>query len=536
MEDKEALGERVDALLVNPNAIQEVRVFNAQKIPVLDIPNADGKRMSLQIYASITDNESRITPQAAERGLGIFGVDLVTEAILREGKHQSIDLLRKIAKGEESYYSHVVTPFFTKPIPEHVLGAMPEIARTFGTPIHVYDEAGIREKCRALNRAFSWVPNNGFRNYFAVKACPNPTLLEIMREEGLGADCSSLPELRLARAVGMNKEDMMFTSNDTPDIEFIAAQGLGAVMNLDDITHIAALERATGNLPSLLCFRYAGDEVGGNSIIGNVEERKYGLTREQLFEAYRIAKEKGVKLFGLHTMMASNERNPATLERQARIMFQLAVDLKKELGINIAFINLGGGIGTAYRPWDREVDLNDVGRRISKAYIETLAGVSCPNIFTECGRVITGPHGWLLTGVRHVMQKHRAYVGVDATMADLMRPGMYGAYHHITVLGKESVSSMRIYDVVGSLCENCDKFAVQRFLPGVQKGNLMAIHNAGAHGRAMCFNYNAKLRSGEVLVKTDGSLQLIRRPETEDDYFATLDFPGSKYADLAHSK
>ncbi len=411
---------------------------------------------------------------------------------------------------------------------------MPKIAKQFGTPMHVYDEEGIRETCIRFNIAFRGI-KGGYQNFFAVKACPNPVLLDKMFRQGFGADCSSAPELRLAEAVGMNGRNMMFTSNDTSDSEFRYAMNIGAIMNLDDITHIAALEKATGRLPDLLCFRYnPGNRCEGNAIIGNPVEAKYGLTHEQIFEAYKIAKQKGVKRFGLHTMMASNERNPEILERQAKIMFNLARELRQEVGIDFKFINLGGGVGTPYKPWDKAVDLDDLGDRIHQAYNDiVLSGDSDPQIFTECGRDITGQNGWLLTQVRHIMQKHRNYVGVDSTMADLMRPGMYGSYHHLTVLGKEQAIHNQIYDVAGSLCENCDKFAVQRFLPKVESGDLIAIHNTGAHGRAMGFNYNAKLRSGEVLVKSNGEIELIRRPETEKDYFATLDFKGSRYSDLA---
>lgn len=535
MGDKETLGERVNDLLVNPDVIERIDVYDSAMRSLISIPNADGKRMSLQIYAAITNNESMITIDSAKKGLDIFGEKLVSDARANLGKHPSIDLLDyhiNLGHLAGPMHSHVVTPYSAKPIPEHVRAAMPEIAKEFGTPIHVYDEDGIRQTCRNFNSAFSW--NKGYRNFFAVKACPNTDLLSIMRQEGFGADCSSAPELTLADAVGMLGGQMMFTSNDTSDEEFRYAKSLGAIMNLDDITHIAALERATGGLPDLLCFRYnPGNKCEGNTIIGNPVEAKYGLTHEQIFEAYKIAKEKGVKRFGLHTMMASNERNPKTLVRQAEIMFRLAREIKQELGIDFEFINLGGGVGTPYKPWDRAVDLKELGEGIHKKYDEILSGFMSPAIVTECGRAPTGPNGWLLTGVRHVMQKHRTYVGVDATMADLMRPGMYGSYHHVTILGKENLPHDKIVDVSGSLCENCDKFAVQRFLPQAERGDLIAIHNTGAHGRAMCFNYNAKLRSGEVLVRSNGNIKMIRRPETEKDYFATLDFPGSEYGYLA---
>ena len=534
MGDKATIGERVDALLINPDVIQRVDIIDSEGKVQFSVPNSSTTQKSIQIYAAITNNESMINADAAMRGLNIYGLELLTEARTNPGKHPSIDFLDFVANNiRGSLHSHVVTPYFAKPIPEKVRSVMPEIAKEFGTPIHVYDEKGLWETCVRFNTAFRGI-NSGYRNFFAVKACPNPTLMEIMRGEGFGADCSSAPELTLAKAVGRRGEDMMFTSNNTADSEFRYARELGAIINLDDITHIGALERATGGLPELLCFRYnPGNKCDGNSIIGNPVEAKYGLTHEQIFEAYRIVKEKGVKRFGLHTMMASNERNPEILEKQARIMFKLARELRERVGINPEFINLGGGVGTSYKPWDRGVDLDDLGDRIHQAYNDSFSHEDQgPQIFTECGRAITGPNGWLLTSVRHVMEKHRNYVGVDATMADLMRPGMYGAYHHATVLGNENAGHNMIYDVVGSLCENCDKFAVQRFLPMIFRGDLIAIHNTGAHGRAMCFNYNAKLRSGEVLVKKDGKTELIRRNENEEDYFATLDFPGSRYANL----
>jgi len=309
MGDKATLGERVDELLINPDVIERIDIFQKgdHEEPYFSVPNTKDTQKSLQIYAAITNNESMITPEGAEKGLTTYGEELREEA--KDGiRHGNIRFLEQIAKSGKSVHSHVVTSYSTKPIPEHVRRAMPEIAEKFGTPVHVYDEDGIRQTCRDLNSAFSWVPG-GFRNFFAVKACPNPTLIALMKKEGFGADCSSAPELNLAYAAGMDGEDKMFTSNDTPDSEFRDANSRCAIINLDDITHIAAFERATGGLPNLLCFRYAGDECEGNSIIGSSEERKYGLTREQIFEAYRTAKEKGVKRFGLHAMMVSNERN-----------------------------------------------------------------------------------------------------------------------------------------------------------------------------------------------------------------------------------
>jgi diaminopimelate decarboxylase len=540
MGDKATLGDRVDELLINPDVIERVDIIDSSGKVQYTVPNSPTTQKSLQIYAYITSNESMIGPGEARTGLEKYGEELVIEADLNRGKHPSIDFLADIVEKDQKFHSHVVTPYSAKPIPEHVRKAMPEIAKKFGTPIHVYDEQGIRNTCKEFNSAFSW--NKGFRNFFAVKACPNPSLLAIMKEHGFGADCSSAPELSLSLAVGMRGEDMMFTSNDTPDSEFQYARDIGAIINLDDITHIEAYKRATKRgLPKLICFRYAGEESEGNSIIGNSAERKYGLLRKQIFDAFEIAKAEGVERFGLHTMMASNERNPRTLLRQAEIMFKLAQDLKVQTGVDLEFINLGGGIGTPYKPWDRSVDLKELGEGIKNLYDKMKMigpdGVYPGKIFFECGRVITGPHGLVLTEGRHIMQKHRKYIGVDMTMADLMRPGIYGAYHHVTPLGKETEEYDHIYDVSGSLCENCDKTAVQRFLPaGIKRKDLLAVHNTGAHGRAMCFNYNGKLRSGEVLVHPDGSFDMIRRHETEKDLNATLDFPGSKYAYLGRKK
>lgn len=535
MGDKDTLAERVDALLINPDTIEKVEVQSSNGTNVFTLNHVPGKTSkSVQIYAAKTDNNSMLTPEGARQGLEVYAGELREDARQNPGKHSSIDFFERVAAGSESFHSHVITRPGVKQIPEHIRKAMPKIAEEFGTPIHIYDEEGIRQTCRDFNQAFSWAPR-GYQNFYAVKACPSPNLLELMRHDGFGADCSSAPELDIATAVGMKRKEIMFTSNDTPDSEFRHANQLGAIINLDDLTHIEAFERATGGLPELLCFRYnPGKECEGNSIVGSSEERKYGLTREQIFEAFKIAKAKGVKYFSLHTMMASNERDVKKLIQQADIMFRLARELKSEIGIDLESINLGGGVGTAYHPWDREVDVAALAEGIKARYELVLQAVGLePKLFTECGRAITGPHGWLLSSVRHVMPKHRKYIGVDATMADLMRPGMYGAYHHIDVLGKEGQERNDIVDVVGSLCENCDKFAVQRFLPLIERGDLLAIHNTGAHGMAMGFNYNGKLRAGGVLVKADGSFELISRPETKQDYFARLNFPGAKYADLA---
>ncbi len=403
------------------------------------------------------------------------------------------------------------------------------------TPFHVYDEKAIRETARRLYRAFSWVSGKGFKNYFAVKALPNPYIMQVLKEEGMGADCSSLPELMLADAVGLAGEDIMFTSNDTPAGEFEEARKLGAIINLDDITHIGFLEKSAG-IPELVCFRYnPGPLREGNEIIGNPVEAKYGLTKEQIFKAYEIAKKKGAKRFGLHAMIVSNMRDEKYLVDTARMLFELAVEINKKTGVKFDFINLGGGIGIPYKPDDHKVDVELYAEGVRKAYGEIIEanGLAPVRVVMESGRAITGPHGYLVSRVRHVTHKYRDYVGLDACMANLMRPALYGAYHQITVLGKENAQKDQVYDVTGSLCENNDKFAVQRSLPKIEPGDIVAIHNTGAHGYAMGFNYNGKLRSAEFLLKPDGSFKLIRRAETEQDYFATLGFEGSEFARLA---
>ena len=399
-----------------------------------------------------------------------------------------------------------------------------DLTETYPTPFYLYDEAGIRRVARELKAAFAWC--DGFREFFAVKATPNPHLLRILKEEGFGGDCSSLPELELCSRVGIVGEQIMFSSNNTPASEFQRAKELGALINLDDITHIDFLEENCG-LPEVLCFRYnPGPLREGNSIIGNPEEAKYGFTREQVFEGFQEIRRKGVKRFGLHTMVASNELNPRFFVDTARMLFEFAVELAESLDLRLEFVNLGGGIGIPYRPEESRVDLNQVGEGVRAAYEELIvpAGLDPLDVFMENGRVITGPHGYLITRAIHKKQIYRDYVGVDACMANLMRPGMYGAYHHITVLGNDQTSRRQKVDVVGSLCENNDKFAIQRPLPPVEMGDLLVIHDAGAHGHSMGFQYNGKLRSAELLLREDGTVELIRRAETMDDYFATLDW------------
>ncbi len=402
-----------------------------------------------------------------------------------------------------------------------------ELIKKYPTPFYLYDEKGIRDNMHYFTNAFNIFPQ--FREYYAVKACPNPYILRILESEGCGADCSSLPELILSEKSGIKGKRVMFTSNDTPAQEFKEAYKNGAIINLDDFTHIQFLkETLEGTLPDTLCFRYNPGPLkeGGNAIIGKPEEAKYGLTREQMLEAYKICKAEGVKHFGLHTMVASNELNPDFFIDTAKIVFELVLEVQKKVGVNIEFVDLGGGVGIPYKKEQSKVDLEYVAKGIRKLYDAMIvpAGLDPLAIYFECGRPITGPYGWLITKAIHHKHIYREYVGCDASMADLMRPGMYGAYHEITVSGKENEPCTEIYDVTGSLCENCDKFAVQRKLPKIDIGDILIIHDAGAHGRAMGFNYNGKLRAGELLLRQDGSVIQIRRKETIEDYFATIDF------------
>lgn len=406
-----------------------------------------------------------------------------------------------------------------------------ELAKKFPTPFYIYDEKAIRENVKYFYKAFSIFPS--FTEYFAVKALPNPYILKVLESEGCGGDCSSLPELMLCEKSGITGRRIMFTSNDTPAQEFVYAQKLGAIINLDDITHIDFLKNALGGkLPDTICFRYNPGPLkeGGNSIIGKPEEAKYGLTKEQMIHAYKICKAEGVKHFGIHTMVASNELNPDFFVDTARIVFELILEVQKECGVNIEFADLGGGVGIPYRPGQKKVDLDYVAKGIKVLYDKMIVpvGLDPLKLCFECGRPITGPYGWLVTKAIHEKNIYRNYIGVDASMADLMRPGMYGAYHEVTVSGKENAPKDYVYDVSGSLCENCDKFAVQRNLPKIEMGDLLIIHDAGAHGRAMGFNYNGKLRAGELLLRSDGTVKEIRRRETIEDYFATLDFEGLK--------
>ena len=401
-----------------------------------------------------------------------------------------------------------------------------KIVEQYPTPFHIYDEKGIREYARKFTKAFSWNP--GFKEYYAIKSAPNPYLMKIMREEGFGIDCSSYAELMIAEKLGMSGDEIMFTSNDTPVYEYKKAIELGAIINLDDISHIEYLEKNVG-LPSLVCFRYnPGALKEGNTIIGHPEEAKYGFTREQLFEGYQMLIDKGVKRFGLHTMVASNELDSAYFVETAELLFELIVELDQRLGIKIEFANLGGGIGIPYRPSDQPVDLDFMSRGIKKLYQEKIEanGLAPLRVYFESGRAMTGPFGYLVSTVLHIKKTYKQYAGLDSSMANLMRPALYGSYHHITVMGKEYEPLDQVYDVTGSLCENNDKFAINRHLPVMEAGDLVVIHDTGAHGHAMGFNYNGKLRSAELLLRENGEVVQIRRAETLNDYFATLNFGG----------
>lgn len=403
-----------------------------------------------------------------------------------------------------------------------------EIAKEYPTPFHLYDEKGIRENARALKEAFSWNP--GFKEYFAVKATPNPFILKILQDMGCGTDCSSETELMLSKACGFTGHDIMFSSNDTPPEEFKMADELGAIINLDDFTHIACVEKVLDTFPETMSCRF---NPGGlfrisNDIMDNPGDSKYGMTEEQLTEAFRILKDKGVKRFGIHAFLASNTVTNEYYPLLAKILFELAVRVKNAAGVHIAFINLSGGIGIPYRPDQEPNDIRVIGDGVRKVYEEVLvpAGMGDVAIFTELGRFMLGPYGALVTRAIHEKHTYKEYIGVDACAVNLMRPAMYGAYHHITVMGKENAPCDHKYDVTGSLCENNDKFAVDRMLPEIQMGDLLFIHDTGAHGFSMGYNYNGKLRSAELLLQEDGSVRMIRRAETPKDYFATFDFCG----------
>ena len=404
--------------------------------------------------------------------------------------------------------------------------ALEAIVEQFPTPFHLYDEAGIRANVKRLQDAFSW--NEGFREYFAVKALPNPIIMQLLFESGCGMDCSSLTELMLSRAIGVAGQDIMFSSNDTPAGEFRLAREMDVLINLDDITHIDFLAE-NGGIPKTVCLRFnpGGEFLLGNTIMGNPGEAKYGMTREQLSEGVKKLMALGATEFGLHAFLVSNTTDDDYYPALAKKLFKTAVELHEETGANFTFVNLSGGIGIPYRPYEKETDIRYIGEEVKHQYERIVAPSGLKiRIFTELGRYITGPFGYLVTRAIHKKETHKKYIGVDACAVNLMRPAMYGAYHHITVMGKETAPLTNVYDVVGSLCENNDKFAIDRPLPRTEPGDLLVIHDTGAHGFAMGYNYNGKLRSAEVLLKPDGSAQLIRRAETPSDYFNTLDVLG----------
>ena len=408
------------------------------------------------------------------------------------------------------------------------LEQLEKIAKDYPTPFYLYDEAGIRANAKKVQEAFAWNP--GFKEYFAVKATPNPRILEILKDYGCGTDCSSATELMMSDAAGFSGQDIMFSSNDTPAEEFQMADEMGAIINLDDFTHIEYLEKAIGRIPKTICCRYNPGGVFeiSNGIMDNPGDAKYGMTETQLIEAFRILKEKGAEHFGIHAFLVSNTVTNDYYPMLAGELFELAVRVKQETGISVEFINLSGGVGIPYRPDQEPNDIMAIGEGVRREYNRILvpAGLGNAAIYTEMGRFMLGPYGCLVTRAIHEKHIYKEYIGVDACAVNLMRPAMYGAYHHITVMGKENEPCDHKYDIVGSLCENNDKFAVDRMLPKIDMGDLLVIHDTGAHGFSMGYNYNGKLRSAELLLKEDGSVQLIRRAETAKDYFATLDVCG----------
>ena len=410
------------------------------------------------------------------------------------------------------------TPFVTKEQIE-------EIVKKYPTPFHIYDEKGIRENARKLKQAFAW--NKGFKEFFAVKATPNPFIINVLKSEGCGVDCASYVELALSNELGFKGDDIMFSSNDTPAEEFKYADELGVIVNLDDFTHIDFFEKSVGHFPKKMSCRYnpGGVYELSNGIMDNPGDSKYGMTKEQIFEAYQVLRDKGVEEFGIHSFLVSNTVTNDYYPTLARDLFKLIVELKEKTGIALSFVNLSGGVGIAYRPDQTPNDIAKIGEGVKKAYEEVLvpAGMDNVSIFTEMGRFMMGPYGGLVTTAIHEKHIYKEYIGVDACAVDLMRPAVYGSYHHVTVLGKENAPADHVYDVTGSLCENCDKFAVDRQLPKIDMGDVLFIHDTGAHGYSMGYNYNGKLKSAEVLLQQDGGFKMIRRPETIKDYLSTLD-------------
>ena len=412
-------------------------------------------------------------------------------------------------------------PFVTK-------AQVEDIVKKYPTPFHIYDEKGIIENAKAVYDAFSW--NKGFKEYFAVKATPNPVLMQILKAQGCGFDCSSLTELMLSEAVDAKGSDIMFSSNDTPAEEFVYADKLGAIINLDDFTHIDFLEKTLGKIPETISCRYnpGGVFQMSNGIMDNPGDSKYGMTKDQIIEAYKLLQDKGAKRFGIHAFLASNTVTNEYYPLLAGQLFELAVEIKEKTGVALSFINLSGGVGIPYKPDQEGNDIYAIGKGVKEQFEKILvpAGMGDTSIFTEMGRFMMAPYGALVTKAIHEKHIYKEYIGVDACAVNLMRPAMYGAYHHITVLGKENAPLDHVYDVTGSLCENNDKFAIERALPEIEKGDYLFIHDTGAHGYSMGYNYNGKLKSAELLLKEDGSVQLIRRAETPRDYFSTLDCLG----------
>ena len=412
-----------------------------------------------------------------------------------------------------------------KKVPFVTLDKLQEITAQFPTPFHLYDEKGIRENAKAVKEAFAW--NKGFKEFFAVKATPNPFLIQILQEYGCGCDCSSMTELMMSKAIGCKEGDIMFSSNDTPEKEFRYADEIGGIINLDDITHIESVERALGRIPEVISCRYnpGGVFKMSNGIMDNPGDAKYGFTHEQIIEGFKILKEKGAKRFGIHAFLASNTVTNDYYPTLAKTLFETVVEIKEKTGVKMDFINLSGGVGIPYRPGEEGNDIRAIGEGVRRVYEEVLvpAGMGDVAIYTEMGRFMMGPYGCLVTTAIHEKHTHKEYIGVDACAVNLMRPAMYGAYHHITVMGKEDAPCDHTYDVTGSLCENNDKFAIDRQLPKIDMGDLLVLHDTGAHGFAMGYNYNGKLKSAEILLKENGEAKLIRRAETPKDYFATFD-------------
>jgi diaminopimelate decarboxylase len=521
MGDKETLGERVAALRLNPDAIERIEFPHSKEAA----ESSPSTKKSFQIYAHITTNDGYIGPNEAKIGLELYGHELRAETKENPDRHPGIARLERIVQEDRRERVNIIRKNSAMPLPEYLKKSLPAILREFQTPFHIYLQDPIEDNMDRLYNAFSWAP--GFKNYFAVKALDNDSTLKVLRNKRSGADCSSFTELISAgERAEFKGEEMMLTSNHTPIECYKKARELGATINLDDLSDINRLTRNVG-VPDTICFRLNFGDLDGNDIIGQQKEAKYGLTPDQIFEAYRIMKEKGVKIFGLHMMAVSNERNPERFIGNAKKLFGFAANISKQIGIKFDFINLGGGIGIPYKPEQLPVDLEYVAKGIKKEYEENIVanGLHPIKIFTENGRMITGPYGYLVTTVNHVEHKHKDYIGLNASStASIMRIPMYMAYHHQVILGKENLPLDHIYDVVGPLCENV-KFAINRPLPKVEVEDTHITYCTGAHGLTMCNNYNGWLKPGELLLsEKKQECRMIRRPETNDDYFATLNF------------